>query len=82
MENVEIITNVSSRKKIKSFQTDIETAIFNTIARRPCTLEDLSQVLGKNKNEINKYLDVLENENKIKTEKYENTENYHTIISS
>ena len=71
MENVEIIANVSSRKKIKSFQTDIETAIFNTIARRPCTLEDLSQVLGKHKNEINKYLDVLENENKIKTVKLE-----------
>jgi len=36
-----------------------------TIARRPCTLDDLADILGMHVNEVNKYLDVLENENKI-----------------
>jgi wyosine [tRNA(Phe)-imidazoG37] synthetase (radical SAM superfamily) len=71
MENVEIIAAAPDRKKIKSYRHDFESAILETIARRPCTLADLSQILGKHANEINKYLDVLENENKIKTAKQE-----------
>ena len=38
----------------------MEGAILETIARRPCTLEDLTNILGLHANEINKYLDVLE----------------------
>ncbi len=36
-----------------------------TIARRPCTLDDLSTILGLHVSEINKYLDVMTAENKI-----------------
>jgi wyosine [tRNA(Phe)-imidazoG37] synthetase (radical SAM superfamily) len=71
MENIEIIAAPPDRKKIKSYRRDIETAILETIARRPCTLTDLSQILGRHINEINKYLDVLENEKKITTTKQE-----------
>lgn len=67
LENVEIIAAAPDRKHIKSYREDIESAILGTISRRPCTLEDLTKILGLHVNEINKYLDVLENENKIKS---------------
>jgi wyosine [tRNA(Phe)-imidazoG37] synthetase (radical SAM superfamily) len=66
-ENAEIISAASERKEIKSYREDIETAILETISRRPCTLDDLVRILGLHINEINKYLDVLEAEKKIKT---------------
>ena len=44
----------------------METAILETIYRRPCTLDDLVKILGSHINEVNKYLDVLESEDKIK----------------
>ncbi len=67
LENVEIIAAAPDRKKIESYRQDIETAILETISRRPCTLDDLTKILGKHINEINKYLDVLENNGKITT---------------
>ena len=71
LENVIIIAPAPNRKQIKSYRKDIESAILETISRRPCTLIDLSQILGKHINEVNKYLDVLENEKKITTVKQE-----------
>lgn len=65
LKNVEIIAAAPERKKIKSYRNDTETAIMETISRRPCTLEDLSNILGLHINEINKYLGILDNENKI-----------------
>lgn len=67
LDNLEIIGAAPDRKKIKSYRQDIEAAILETIARRPCTLTDLSQIVGRHINEVNKYLEVLENERKIKT---------------
>lgn len=67
LDNVEIIASAPDRKNIISYREDIETAIFETIFRRPCTLEDLSQILGTHINEINKYLDVLEADDKIES---------------
>lgn len=66
LDNVEIIAAAPKRKQIKSYRKDIETAIIETISRRPCTLDDLIEILGLHINEINKYLAVLEAENKIK----------------
>lgn len=65
LDNVEIICAVEERKKIQSFRTDIETTILETITRRPCTLDDLTRILGMHVNEINKYLDVLEADQQI-----------------
>jgi len=70
-ENTEIIASTKSRKNTKSYRKDIEAAIMETIFRRPCTLDDLVKVLGSHINEINKYLDVLESEGKIKTMRQE-----------
>ena len=65
LDNVEIIAAVAKRKDVKSFRKDIESAILETIFRRPCTLEDMTEILGLHINEINKYLDDLEHVDKI-----------------
>ena len=65
--NTEIIASSVNRKQNTSFRKDTENAILETISRRPCTLEDLEKMLGLHVNEINKYLDVLDAENKIET---------------
>ena len=65
LENVEIIAKAPERKHLASYRKDVESAILGTIARRPCTADDLSQILGSHVNEINKYLETLESEHKI-----------------
>ncbi|HUU02280.1 MAG TPA: radical SAM protein [Myxococcota bacterium] len=64
--DAEIIAKAPVRKEIPSFRDDVESAILETIARRPCTLQDLQEILGLHVNEIKKYLDVLEAEAKIR----------------
>ena len=65
IEQAEIIKSAPERKDIKSYREDTETAILETISRRPCTLKDLSSILGLHINEINKYLGVLEEEQTV-----------------
>ncbi|MDZ7859345.1 MAG: radical SAM protein [Candidatus Krumholzibacteriota bacterium] len=67
LDNVEIIAKPIERKEKKSYRPDTESAILETIRRRPCTLKDLSEILGLHINEVNKYLDVLEGEGRIET---------------
>lgn len=71
LPNVEIIANQSERTTIESYREDIESAILETIARRPCTLDDLHKILGIHVNEINKYLGTMEVEGKITTKNLE-----------
>jgi len=63
----EIIAPVSERREKKSFRSDIEQTILETVSRRPCTPDDLTRILGMHENEINKYLSTLEAEGKIET---------------
>ena len=65
LPNVGIIASAVLRKQIQSYKEDIESIILGTITRRPCTLKDLSIMLGLHGNEINKYLSTLEQEGKI-----------------
>ncbi len=67
LPNVEIIAAAQERTSVESYSGDIETAIKETIARRPCTLDDLHRFLGIHVNEINKYLGTLEANEIIKT---------------
>lgn len=67
LDHVEIIAAAPLRKNIPSYRGDIESTILQTIARRPCTALDLSQLLGIHINEVNKYLDVLDAEHKIES---------------
>lgn len=67
LPDIEIIASASNRTSVASYSGDIETAILETIARRPCTLDDLHHFLGIHVNEINKYLGTLEANGKIET---------------
>lgn len=67
LENVQIIAAAPNRKNIQSYRNDIESVIMETILRRPCTLDDLVKMVGLHINEINKYLAILEDENKIES---------------
>ncbi len=78
LDNVVIIAAAPQRKNIKSYRSDAEAAILETISRRPCTLVDLTQILGMHTSEINKYLDVLEAEGKIETVRQERGFFYQT----
>ena len=69
LENVSIIADVPERKTLLAYRKDIESAILGTIARRPCTLKDLSEILGLQINEVKKYIDSLHTEKKIKVVK-------------
>ncbi len=71
LPHAEIIASVAERTAVDSFNGDIEAAILATIARRPCTLDDLHRILGLHVNEINKYLGTLETQETIKTEALE-----------
>lgn len=71
VENVEIVVPVIEREESKAFRTDVEAAILETISRRPCTMEDIQQILGIHINEINKYLGPLEESGQIETNRQE-----------
>jgi wyosine [tRNA(Phe)-imidazoG37] synthetase (radical SAM superfamily) len=65
LDNVEIIAAPPERKLLGGYRSDTETAILETIVRRPCTVDDLSAILGLCVTEINKYISVLEAEGKV-----------------
>ncbi len=65
---VEIIAKNHSRKSNKAYNSDVENTILQTISRRPCTVDDLTEITGLHVNELNKYLDQLEADGKIETE--------------
>jgi len=60
-----VIGGYEKREKVRQFNTEIEAQILSTIYRRPCTTEDLSEILGLHVSEVNKYLDTLMGHNKI-----------------
>jgi wyosine [tRNA(Phe)-imidazoG37] synthetase (radical SAM superfamily) len=65
LENLVVVAAPSGSKDKKIFRKDIESAILETISRRPCTQDDLSMTLGINLNETDKYLKRLESNHKI-----------------
>ena len=64
---VEIVLPASLREKTVAYRTDVETAILETINRRPCTIEDLQQILGIHDSEIKIYLGTLEKSGQVET---------------
>ncbi len=67
MKDIEIVVPVKQGEDSVAFRTDVEAAILETISRRPCTLVDIQHILGIHINEINKYLDILEESGQIET---------------
>jgi wyosine [tRNA(Phe)-imidazoG37] synthetase (radical SAM superfamily) len=64
-DNAVIIASPKKRSNMMAYRKDKANAIMETISRRPCTNQDLADILGLHLNDINKYLDSLEKEGKI-----------------
>lgn len=65
-DDAEITGRPSSRSGLESFSGDAMECIMQTISRRPCTVEDLSYILGMHQNEINKYIQLLIEEGRVR----------------
>ncbi|MDI6903611.1 MAG: radical SAM protein [Methanocellales archaeon] len=63
-EKAEIITP-RARKALKAYEKDIEDEIVMLLKRRPCTIGDISNFLGIHRNEIIKYIEVLEEDKRV-----------------
>jgi wyosine [tRNA(Phe)-imidazoG37] synthetase (radical SAM superfamily) len=66
MENAVIVADVPEKTVRFPYRKDIASAILGTIARRPCTLKDLSEILGLPADEVKKHIDSLHTDKKIK----------------
>ena len=66
MENAAIVAGPPEQKALLAYRKDTAAAILGTIARRPCTSKDLSEILGLQVKELNTYLKSLEASKKIK----------------
>jgi len=69
MENAAIIADPPDHKGLFAYRKDTESAILGTIARRPCTSRDLSEILGLKIHDVNKYLASLVADKKIQAVK-------------
>jgi wyosine [tRNA(Phe)-imidazoG37] synthetase (radical SAM superfamily) len=69
IEKAAIIAEVPEHKESFPYRKDTASAILGTIARRPCTLKDLSEILGLHTDEVKKYIDSLQTDKKIKVVK-------------
>ena len=67
LENAVIVSDPPEHKALLVYRKDIASAILGTIARRPCTIADLSEILGLPEDEVKTYLSSLESEGKIKS---------------
>ncbi|MBW1827298.1 MAG: radical SAM protein [Deltaproteobacteria bacterium] len=66
MENAAIVADAPEHRAPFPYRKDTASAILGTIARRPCTLTDLSEILGLPTDEVKKYIDSLHTDKKIK----------------
>ena len=69
MENAAIVADPPEHKALFAYRKDTAAAILGTIARRPCTSKDLSEILGLPVKEVDTYLKSLEADEKIKAVK-------------
>jgi wyosine [tRNA(Phe)-imidazoG37] synthetase (radical SAM superfamily) len=65
MKNAVIVADPPEHKALFAYRKDTADAILGTIARRPCTLKDLSEILGLQVKEVDTYLKSLEADEKI-----------------
>ncbi|MDH3344965.1 MAG: radical SAM protein, partial [Desulfobacteraceae bacterium] len=65
MENAAIVADAPEHKTLFPYRKDTASAILGTIARRPSTLKDLSEILGLPTDEVKKYIDSLHTDKKI-----------------
>ncbi len=78
MEEVEIIAKVK-KKTAKTRAEDLESAVKETIHRRPCTREDLISMLGADPEELTTLLNRLMDQGRIEVTREARGEFYRTI---
>jgi len=61
-----------ARKAMKAYEKDMEKRILTLLKRRPCTVEDISNVLGIHRNEVVKYLEVLVDDGRVAKSTHKN----------
>lgn len=66
--NTEIIKKYKSRLDYKNFNSDYEKLILNMLEKRPCTLEDLKEIIKVKEDVLGNYLDILSKEKFIQIE--------------
>ena len=66
MDNATIVADPPEHKVLLSYRKDTADAILGTIARRPCTSKDLSEILGLQVEEVEIHLKSLETGKKIR----------------
>lgn len=71
LKDVEIVVPATVRHRSTAYRSDTENAILETITRRPCTLNDIQQILGIHVNVINKYLSALKESGHVETVRQE-----------
>jgi wyosine [tRNA(Phe)-imidazoG37] synthetase (radical SAM superfamily) len=69
LENAVIVADPPERKALLAYRKDIASAILGTIARRPCTITDLAEILGLPADDVKTYLASMETEGSIKSVK-------------
>ncbi|HIH37193.1 MAG TPA: radical SAM protein [Methanocellales archaeon] len=70
-EKSEIIAS-HDRRAQTAYEKEIEKEIVTLLKRRPCTIEDISSFLGMHRNEIVKYIEVLEREKRVMERRHGN----------
>ena len=63
---VEIVMKFKSRNEIASYLKKNEDSIVEAISRRPLTARDIHEVTGLHIHELEKYLDVLVHDKKVR----------------
>ena len=75
-EKCEIIAEFR-RPTQRAQEVDVEKRILSMVKRRPLRLVDISRSLGLHRNEVIKYLEVLEKKHEIRTKVHNNQVYYH-----
>jgi wyosine [tRNA(Phe)-imidazoG37] synthetase (radical SAM superfamily) len=73
--NCEIVADFTPKHQT-AISENLKESIFAMIRRRPVTLRDIADSMGMHKNEVIKYLNILLNENAVKTVAFENKTYY------
>lgn len=79
LPDVEIIAPFREKHRPEGFREDTGAAILETLSRRPCTLEDIREILGLPELEINKYLGDLEARGKVSHSRQERGVFYRVV---
>lgn len=79
MQNVEIVAKLKQVEAQQSYRKDKASAILETLARRPCTIDDLTKILGLTSEEIQMQVNQLVGINKLESVAQERGHFYQLI---